>query len=176
MLVLGGKTYRPGRDIYTTYTLVSLPNEPKNAMALLRTCRQIYAEAALMPLMYATFYFDGPYGIGKVLRRFKAHQRKQISIVDIGQPNTAHHYRFSTFNFLSCRVSLPRLLPRLKELRVHLYVSGPDTGMRTSEAAVQALLAPQVKGMLVDVKVVQEQITEAEYNEPWVDRKLCLVR
>jgi hypothetical protein len=157
------------------YTLVSLPNEPKNAMALLRTCRQIYAEAALMPLVFTTFYFDGPYGIGRVPRRFKAHQRKQISIVDIGQTNSAHHYRFSNQNFLYCRVSLPRLLPGLKELRVHLF-SGPEAAVPTSEAAVQALLAPQLKGMLVDVKVVEEQITEAEYNKLWVDRKMCLVR
>lgn len=47
-------------------------------MALLRSCRQVYSEAALMPVRVNTFAFEGVYDIKRAIKLLKTHQCKQI--------------------------------------------------------------------------------------------------
>jgi hypothetical protein len=52
-------------------------------MALLRTCRQIYTEAVLMPMLLSIFTFDYIKELGQVMRKFKPHQRTQMSTIEL---------------------------------------------------------------------------------------------
>lgn len=48
-------------------------DEPGIGMALLRSCRQVYSEAALMPMRLNTFAFEGVYDIKRAIKLLKTH-------------------------------------------------------------------------------------------------------
>ncbi|KAF7671513.1 hypothetical protein GT037_010325 [Alternaria burnsii] len=62
-LVLGGKVYRT----WLCGQIGSSPTHTTNAMALLRTCRQVYAEAAIVPLTLTMFSTDYPSNIDDII-------------------------------------------------------------------------------------------------------------
>jgi tRNA U54 and U55 pseudouridine synthase Pus10 len=142
-------------------------------MALLRTCRQIYAESALVPLMSTMFSFRYVDHAGRVLRMFKAHQRKHITTIEFQMFHPNHDYSLCEGTFLNSRVSLPKLLPGLKELHVRVFCvpSLEENDTQKTEAKLQQLLNPQVEGMEVDIKVEETQLTPHEYYKEYVRPK-----
>lgn len=83
MHVLGGKTYRAmgfsGREVSQTYKFAPSAAEPRNGMALLRTCRQIYSETALYPMKSATFTYGHIVYLKRSIKSLKPYQRRQIT-------------------------------------------------------------------------------------------------
>jgi hypothetical protein len=78
---LGGMTFRQQSLSQSKKILLrNSPRDTKNATALLRVCRQVFAETAL--LLYQLNNFSLPYywsvSISTALRRLRAHQRRQI--------------------------------------------------------------------------------------------------
>ncbi|KAJ4372398.1 hypothetical protein N0V83_004172 [Neocucurbitaria cava] len=82
---LGGKVYRGVfDDSKAPSTKLSLPRtEPANTAALLRTCRQIYAETALMLCSLNKFSFDFTADVCVGVRKLKSIQRRQIMSVQL---------------------------------------------------------------------------------------------
>jgi hypothetical protein len=76
---LGGKNFRQqprGRK----QMFVPMPRERVNASALLRTCRQIYAETALIPFAVNTFSVNDDYWpLRRVVKSLPKYQRSQIT-------------------------------------------------------------------------------------------------
>ncbi|KAH9873836.1 hypothetical protein IAQ61_004463 [Plenodomus lingam] len=80
-LSLGGQVMRLlGSVPNGSRRVIALSSTERSGVALLRVCRQIYAEAAGMPLSLNTFsYYQHP--AVSLFKYFKPHQRKQITSV-----------------------------------------------------------------------------------------------
>lgn len=168
-LVLGGKEYRATSITGGTYKLSSSPLEPTHAMALLRTCRQIYAEAALMPLAHNTMSFEYLSVIKVAINKLKPHQRKNITCIKINllSPNCVH--QLGPSYIMNKRVSLPRILPGLKEIHVRIFKSTAENAPPYNvEEKLHQYLAPSVIGMPVDLKIERMELTYNEYDESYV--------
>jgi hypothetical protein len=114
---LGGKEYKAG----WSGRFCPLPTESKNAAALLRTCRQIYAEAALMPLTLATFSGTSSDQAKKALGKLKPHQRKQIMVFHLLCPTPDRVALRNCCRYFLYRFSFERLLPNLQALHIRIY-------------------------------------------------------
>ncbi|KAH6878871.1 hypothetical protein BKA58DRAFT_466490 [Alternaria rosae] len=161
-LVLGAKVYWAR---YTKKFQLS-PTEPKNAMALLRTCRQIYAETALMPLTLSTFACASVTQAKGSLGKLKPHQRKQITSLQFLCPGPIsirmlQEGYFKTYNFV-----LARSLPNLQELRVRIFSAGAVSSTReTVEDEARDYLRPSLQGMSVVLKVDQTEELWSDYTQ-----------
>jgi hypothetical protein len=130
-----------------------------------------------MPLIFTMFSFRYVDHAGKVLRKFKAHQRKHITTIELQMFNPIHEYYVSEGVFLDCKVSLPKLLPGLKELHVRVFSvpSLEETNTQKTEARVQQILSSQVEGMGVEIKVEQTQLSFSDFHKQYVCHKLSWV-
>jgi hypothetical protein len=163
--VLGGKIYHArNNDRFQTSQA-----ESKNATALLRTCRQMYAEAALMPLTLTKF--SGKcFVCWEAFEKLKAYQRKQITSfqVECACPTVLdmlHKIRFRTYAPV-----LSKLLPCLEQLRVPVF-SAPDmSARRITEERVLEYYKPSIQGMSVTVEVEQTDEKWPGYNDA---RNIC---
>ncbi|KAI4916532.1 hypothetical protein J4E85_010187 [Alternaria conjuncta] len=138
--------------------------EPKNATALLRTCRQIYSETAIMPLALTVFSISSVQRAKRSFGRFKLRQRKQITILqfDIVSPESV--IELTEFFFVRNKFMLADSLPALQELRVEVYsAQDPIMTREKTEEAVHEYLEPSIREMSVEVKVHQT-------NRPWSGR------
>jgi len=159
-LVLGGKLYKTDARGKFYPSLA----EPKNATALLRTCRQIYSETAIMPLALTVFSTSSVQRAKRSFGRFKLRQRKQITILqfDIVSPESV--IELTKFFFVRNKFILADSLPALQELRVEVYsAQDPIMTRERTEEAVHEYLEPSIRGMSVEVKVHQT-------NLPWSGR------
>jgi hypothetical protein len=139
-------------------------------MALLRTCRQIYAEAALMPLTLNTFSFKTMYEIRRAFQNLKAHQRKQVTAVDFEIRGPV--YKYTPNNYGQMDIShLRKLLPGLKDFCIrHFPISSLEkdkinTDVQQSEHAIQQLFAPCFEGTSIVVMVEQKTLTWRSYDD-----------
>ena len=149
-LALGGKLYRSNyQGIFRPS-----PTEPKNATALLRTCRQIYSETATMPLALTIFSIGSCRELGRSLKKFKPNQRKQITTVQftVSWPHMDMHLEelcFAVHTF-----ALFRSLSALQELRILvLSVQDPVVTREKVEEAVYEHSKPSIQDMPLAVKV-----------------------
>lgn len=92
-------------------------------MAILRTCRQIYAEAALMPLSLNIFSFDCYDTARMLIKRLKMYKSKRITSLRFdlrGRRDIDYPGHFNPFPPHRLQ-PLFQLLPALKELRVRAF-------------------------------------------------------
>ncbi|KAI4631503.1 uncharacterized protein J4E87_002208 [Alternaria ethzedia] len=148
-LVLGGKLYESD----WTLGFCSPPTEPEDATALLRTCRQIYSETAIMPLALTTFSAETVREAARSLKKLKPSQRKQITTLQL----TVYWHSMPTELELFClgiRHSKHfRSLLALREVRIMVY-SVPDLdGTREKVEAMYEHLKPSIQDMPFAVKV-----------------------
>jgi len=148
--VLGGKLYRSswkGR-------FHPSPTEPKNATALLRTCRQIYSETATMPLALTIFSLDYVRETKKSLAKFKPNQRKQITTLQftISWPSLVMELMDICLAVHHCM--LFGSLLGLRELRIMVFpVPDPVVTREKLEEIVYEHLNPSIQNMPFAVKV-----------------------
>lgn len=100
-----------------TYKMTPSPAE-RSGVALLRVCRQVYAEAAGMPLSLNLFSCHYSDNLRQVLKRFKPCQRKLIASAELEVPspfvfNHSHTHREICGIF--------KFLPALKTFRILVY-------------------------------------------------------
>lgn len=140
--------------------------EPRNTTALLRTCRQIYSEAAAMPLALTIFSVSSVWEIQKSLRKLKPHQRKQITILrfECIWPSTAselNELSFSRANFV-----LGNSLPALQELQLHVFSAQDSVIAREkTEKTVHENFEPIIRNMSVAVKLEQTTQDWSDYDD-----------
>lgn len=81
--VLGGKTYLAsrfgGRYYSQSYSFAPSTVEPRNGMALLRACRQIYSEAVLYAFFKAAFAYHDLTYLKRSVKALQTYQRKHIT-------------------------------------------------------------------------------------------------
>jgi hypothetical protein len=167
-LVLGGKIYHArNNDRFQTSQA-----ESKNATALLRTCRQMYAEAALMPLTLTKFS-GSCFGCWEVFKKLKAYQRKHITSFQI---DCACFYAEDMLHKTHLQWFPPvfaQLLPSLEQLRVRVF-SAPDmSARRITEERVLEYYKPSIQGMSVTVEVEQTDEKWPGYNDARDMLQIC---
>jgi hypothetical protein len=155
---LGGKEYKAG----WSGRFCPLPTESKNAAALLRTCRQIYAEAALMPLTLATFSVSSIHQAKKALGKLKPHQRKQIRVFQFLCPTPDRVATLSCWEYNPYKFSLGRSLPNLQALHVRIFEAEDTSTFNTNEEKVREYLKPSMQYMSVAVNLEHT-------SQPWLD-------
>ena len=149
-LVLGGKVYRSNLK----GTFLSLPTEPKNAMALLRTCRQIYSEAAIMPLALTIFSVGSVREAMRSFNKLKLSQRKQITTLQFTIFWPTRVPDLMALCFAINRSGLLDSLLALRELRILVYsVQDPVVTREIVEETVYEHLKPSIQDMPFAVKV-----------------------
>jgi len=149
-LVLGGKEYRSDWKA----RFYPSPTEPKDVTALLRTCRQIYSEAAIMPLALTIFSVRCVREAERSLKKFKPNQRKQITTLQF--PVSWPHMDMYLGELCSAvhRSALLRSLSALQELRILvLSVQDPVVTREKVEEAVYEHSKPSIQDMPFAVKV-----------------------
>lgn len=155
--VLGGKLIRVEDQKGSRYAkFSSSPSEPDNAMALLRTCRQVYAEAALMPLLLNTFSFD----YITVVKKLKLRQRKHIASIRFNLSSSLLFMLHAT-TLASHQISLPTLFPCLKKICVRIFgvPTSEDGAAQERERRVRREFELSNQGFQVDLHVEETDIS-----------------
>jgi hypothetical protein len=104
------------------------PSTRVNIFAILRVCRQIYAEASLFPISVNSFSTNNEWTLKRALRPWRTYQRKQLTDLHIevatselgSPPEQWLLYLVEDGNF--------SLLPNLRRIRVCLFLSSMDEG------------------------------------------------
>jgi hypothetical protein len=92
---------------------------------LLRSCRQVYSEAALMPLQLNTLACSSMVTLSQAVRKLKKHQREQIKTVRIEVDSQS--VMASVLNNMRNTGSPPRkYLPALKHIDIFLCQEFPN--------------------------------------------------
>lgn len=138
-------------------------DETDIGVALLRCCRQIYSEAATIPLRLNTMAFDSTRQLEHAMKRFKAHQRKLITTVRLEINATSTSRAFMLFD-------APRLLntcPALKHFQVVLF-NTPTEDMqvlRDCEAHLCRELNPLlIRNIRLSVERSDQQKPDPEFS------------
>jgi hypothetical protein len=80
---LGGNDIRQVDYGHRISVFLAKPHEGLNTFALLRVCRQTYAETALLPFSVNTFAALDCCNLGKSVKAFKKYQRSQITHLQV---------------------------------------------------------------------------------------------
>ncbi|KAL1795152.1 hypothetical protein ACET3X_006968 [Alternaria dauci] len=155
-LVLGGKVYMTElAEFYPPWT------KSKNAMALLRTCRQVYAEAASMPLTLTTFTTVClPEVIGGLMT-LKPHQRRMITSFHMQLRSPAFIQPLFRF-LLKYGRRLAKLLPCLQGIHVQIFEVSDTSTQEANEERVRRYLELDFQDSLITIKVEQT-------DKKWID-------
>lgn len=149
-----------------SYRLRLKPPNRANAMSLLRTCRQIYQETAILPFKLNTFTMSSAYNIQALETRLKPYQRAQI---------TSLQFEVQVEN-LSVRVNDPLVNARtyayLKLLTLEKFeicVFGHTKKHADSVARARASLMSAIQSHLphVYVAVTTTELGWHTYNGKW---------
>ncbi|CAN9366812.1 unnamed protein product [Alternaria alternata] len=156
-LVLGGNVYRT----WLCGRLESPSPEPKNVMALLRTCRQVYAEAALMPLTLTIFTTEYiPYA-ARDLRKLKPQQRRLITFFQmvISHPNSI------SYHYLKYGLNLAKLLPCLQDLHIRVFEVLHTSTQKVNEERIRKHLEPGLHEKPITIKIEQTDKKWINFND-----------
>ncbi|KAH7076492.1 hypothetical protein BKA63DRAFT_602284 [Paraphoma chrysanthemicola] len=173
--VLGGMTFRQkfiGRS--SKRVLSNKPRDAKNAMAMLRVCRQFYAECAALPYSLNSFSFEYNYtcmeAFGTALRRLRAHQRSQINEVQFDFPEYsvwivdrfAARWPFEP----NLELGFLKLLPNLRCIQLCFFREAQPTGApfeKSIDALRSAVEADMCsRGYKLNITKIEKTITEHE--------------
>lgn len=124
-------------------------------MALLRTCRQAYAEAALMPLTLTTFTTHHFLYTAKALRKLKPHQRRLITFFQIEVHHPATINQLLRYLSPSSRLYLTKLLPCLQDLHIRLFEVLDTSTQKANEERIRKWLELGIQDKPINVKVEQ---------------------
>ncbi|KAF1360511.1 hypothetical protein EJ07DRAFT_177226 [Lizonia empirigonia] len=140
---LGHNTFRARPGCYRSRRIPRLtlaPDEPGINVAILRSCRQIYSETALMPVQLNTLAFSVIGDIVSVARRLKLHQRKQITTIRF-EVSDFNWERFCSWEPKIIENVLARTFPAVNHIEVEVDLdldpfdlSDPDDSVTLEEA------------------------------------------
>lgn len=144
--MLGGKVCRT----WLCGQVESSPTHTKNAMALLRTCRQVYAEAAIMPLTLTIFSTDCLSYAARDLRKLEPHQRRLITFFQMNSSHPANIGRL-------CRPYslIAKLLPCLQDLHIRLFEVLDTSTHKANEEWIRGYLEPGIQNKPITIKIEQ---------------------
>ncbi|CAO2656942.1 Nn.00g057450.m01.CDS01 [Neocucurbitaria sp. VM-36] len=172
--VLGGKEYRVVYEPNVRRFMLSQSHtEPVHAMALLRTCRQIYSEAARMPVLHSNFSFTSMYGMRCAFRQLKPYQRKHIDLIQIEvlykgelQGAIAQEMRYSSEQLFGM---LLRKLPGVKKICLLVFHDSTidDDTVQEAERLVHTYLKPLVQAMSLDLIFEHTKMEWHSYDYLW---------
>ncbi|KAH7408273.1 hypothetical protein DE146DRAFT_629203 [Phaeosphaeria sp. MPI-PUGE-AT-0046c] len=145
---LGGKTMRPVYSYRSRLNFVPKPSERINTFALLRTCRQIYAEGALIPYTESIFSVEYMADVTRAFRRFRKHQLGHIRELSIECDRYVPNH-FDVHQFISgIMFFLPsKALPNLRRLRLGFF-SSDDWNAVTFEETEKAIRSALFKSLV----------------------------
>jgi hypothetical protein len=104
-------------------------NREENALGLLRVCRQIYAETALLPFKEGTFKCYYPADMSTWLMKRSRGRREAIKTLYFANMN--RHNAWRAIRWTKQMKRLLSLLPGLKKIRVAHYGRGLGNGYGT---------------------------------------------
>jgi hypothetical protein len=145
-------------------------SEPGHVFALLRTCRQIYAETAVLPYTDNTFSFCSVRSMRYGLKHVKAHLRTHITSIqlEIDFDFRRSRHGFEYYVYLGERFSLRASLPGLKDVHAYLYQAKmiDEATMQKAKADLLGALRYQIPEMTVELKVeVTDQKFPTDYKK-----------
>jgi hypothetical protein len=167
---LGGKLIRPQ---YTTRRsnypkLMLQPCERKNAFSLLRTCRQIYAETAVLPFTINRFSMTCYWTLLKSSKHFRKYQCSQIEKIQLEQSmyGLQERYRELVKSNLAER-SLSTVLPGLRRIHIRAFPCSYYTGVTFGafEAFLQSEVIPGMLAKGYQVSIEEMNITAEEFDK-----------
>ncbi|KAH6638235.1 hypothetical protein C7974DRAFT_451532 [Boeremia exigua] len=109
-------------------TMVSLSDEPGVGVALLRSCRQIYSEAAMMPICLNTFVIRDYWRNMKAFRLFSAHQFKRITMIRL-------ELQFPIF-YLDA-LEIQPLFPAMNDIEIVIHSANSVTNSVTNSVSFE---------------------------------------
>lgn len=165
-LALGGKLIRHNVYGRGRYRMMPRPSERENAFDLLRTCRQIYAETALLPFSANTFSWSFYSNLGTSVRAFRKFQCSQLLEVQFEMPASdlndpwSKNYLKGVFGGLT----LGKWLPGLQ--LIHFCVFPDPSWDVISFTACDAFLRSDIVPIML---LKGYEITIEKMNEGWWD-------
>lgn len=116
--VLGGKTYQAscfsGRYYSESYRFAPSAAEPRNGMALLRICRQIYSEAVFYPFFKATFAYHNLTYLKRSIKFLRPYQLNNITHLRVDCRRRNQSYYFEDSGLLSDnKLNFTKMFPAL---------------------------------------------------------------
>ncbi|KAF2682589.1 hypothetical protein K458DRAFT_276177, partial [Lentithecium fluviatile CBS 122367] len=120
--VLGGKTFRQHPILRprlpALYKLKAPKCDRRGCMALLRTCRQIYAETSLIPYQSGIFSATDLFHFRPLLKKLKVNQRSQIATLQLEIRNNRDMTEGQSGPVSRFDLQFLSLLPGLRNIRV----------------------------------------------------------
>lgn len=169
--MLGGSVYRIATDT-ETFDYVARPQSNDSPdMALLRTCRQVYAEGAAIPLLHNIFSFHiGHFAAKPYLRKLKPHQRRQIKSMQIEISSFAHARPWVDGVFPDHELPIPKWLPALKHFHLVVFDAPVDNKQKIleEERALMELTEPYAQHFGLNITI---EFTQQDW-QAYVDGKI----
>lgn len=142
-----------GHDRVRRPSIIRLSYGSSTGLALLQSCRQIYSEAALMPLHLSTFVFDSTSKIMRATSQFTKRQRKHIRHIRFD--TTSQDFGGAAWFITSKMIKTAELFPSLKSIQIVVYdANSPwfqSTTFAVAEASIRRCLASLSQDLSVDV-------------------------
>ncbi|KAH3914439.1 hypothetical protein HBI56_093970 [Parastagonospora nodorum] len=135
---IGGRTIRQSSGVVQDRVFVPEPSERTNTFALMRACRQIYAETALLPTTTNVFQLTNCSTFWIAPKSFRKYQLRQIIEVRV-EVNDLHFQRcYEVYLKQLFEVNKLSIFPNLRS--VHFCVHGSKARVYTSLSVCSAFL------------------------------------
>jgi hypothetical protein len=167
-LVVGGKVIREQVTKRGRAQMLPRPCERTNTFALLRVCRQIYAETALLPFSANTFLFRRYWDMGGRTNDLRKHQYSQIRDVqlEVTTLDTTKSVFQDRLTVRFKKMQLDRRFPGLQRLHVCVFPfrKKPKWSVSKCEAFIRTNLAPDVLAMGYGVTIEKMRTGWPRFN------------
>jgi hypothetical protein len=177
-LVLGGQTLLWLRaddkdNIHGVERMVPRASDRALGLDLLRTCRQIYSETALLPYKLNTFSFNSYMDVNPHLATLARFQCRQITDIQLHVPTQAGllwtTHRFASYVTRFQKRQL-KLLPALKRLQILVF---EPQGLSTASGPYMSEAIRNTRKQLDTLFATKDlAITFEEMKMPWYTYKL----
>jgi hypothetical protein len=167
-LVVGGKVIREQVTKRRRARVLPRPCDRINIFALLRVCRQIYAETALLPFTANTFSFVDFWDIGRRTKDLRKYQYSQIRTLQL---ELYYLYPVNAVNqdrlrALLNKIRLIKRFPCLQCIHICLFPTAKRLKACRSncEAFIRAELAPEVLAMGYELTIEKIRTSWGAFN------------
>ena len=156
-----------------SYKLLLKPSDRNNPMALLRTCRQIYYETAILPYKLNTITVGTVHRLTALVRHLRPYQYTRITSLELQLDHHNPEYLMRVWGPVAIAAQFPILekLPELRRIEVRLfdYVAalGPGILSKLESGILSKLRAclPQV-----DVTLTTSEDSQRTYYLQWANK------
>lgn len=160
--------YRPRHSTWFSSELMSPANNPTGGISLLRVSRQIYSEAAEMPLLHNAFS-STLWHIKKSLKVLNKHQRAQMRSLHIEINGAEYQWMlYEQYVTGTHKIFIPKkYLPGLEEVVVCMFSQflTDENHAQEVEDKVRKQVEDLTPGMIVNIRVDQTTLSWRAYDE-----------